>query len=101
MPMFNPLEYSNNQSMTSGSSYRYEVNDAANKNDTANYRINTNKTTKSKSFKYKTKIIGRTPANTNRLDAEVFVSLKHLSNFWRSFDLSLINCNIEFDLSWS
>ena len=29
------------------------------------------------------------------------ISLKHLSNFRRSLDLSLINCKIELDLSWS
>ena len=35
------------------------------------------------------------------LDAEVVVPLKDLSNFWRSFDLLLINCEIELDLSCS
>ena len=34
------------------------------------------------------------------LDAEVVVPLKYLSNFWRSRDLTLINCGIEIDLSW-
>ena len=24
-----------------------------------------------------------------------------MSNFWRSFDFPLINCDIEFELSWS
>ena len=33
-------------------------------------------------------------------DAEVVVPLKYLSNFWRSLDLPLINCEIEIDLSW-
>ena len=48
--------------MTSGSLWnydRFEVNDSANeKNDTSNYRKNSNKTTTSKAFGYKTKIIG-------------------------------------------
>ena len=39
--------------------------------------------------------------NGGRLHAEVVVSLRYLSHFWRSFDLPLINCQIELDLSWS
>ena len=31
--------------------------------------------------------------------AEVVVPLKYLSNFWRSLDLPLINCEIELDLT--
>ena len=72
--------------MTSGSfwiCYRDEVNDSANENNDANnYRINNNKTARSISFKYKTKIIGSTPDDANRLNAEVVVPLKNLSNFW-------------------
>ena len=32
---------------------------------------------------------------------EVVVPLKYLSNFWKSLDLPLINCEIELDFSWS
>ena len=45
----------------------------------------------------KTKILGTTPDNNSRLDTEVVFPLKYLSNFWRSLDLSLINCKIAFD----
>ena len=64
--------------------------------------INNNKTTKSKSFKYKAKIIWSTSDNGSRLNVEVVVSLKYLSNFWVSFQLLLINynCEIELDLRW-
>ena len=64
--------------------------------------INNNKTTKSKSFKYKAKIIWSTSDNGSRLNVEVVVSLKYLSNFWVSFQLLLINYNseIELDLRW-
>ena len=58
------LEYNNNYSITSGSLWNYyrdEVNDDADKNDVANKKINNNKTTASKSFVYKTKLIGSTP----------------------------------------
>ena len=62
MAMYNLLEYSDNFSMTSGSLqnyYRDEANDNVNEIDD-NDNINNNKTTTSKSFKYKTKIIGST-----------------------------------------
>ena len=82
MPMFELLEYSDNYSMASGSlwnCYRDDVNDDANENNAANnHRINNNKT-RSKSFEYKTKIIGSTPTNDNILVTEFVVPLKHLS----------------------
>ena len=53
---------------------------------------NKNKTTKSKTLKYKKKLIGRTPNNGYSLDSEVVVPLKYLSIFWRTLDLRLINC---------
>ena len=62
MPMYDLLEYSENFSITSGSLWNYyrdEVNDSADKTDNNDNMINNNKTTTSKSFKYKTKIIGR------------------------------------------
>ena len=86
MPMYNLLEYSDNYSMTSGSLWNYhrdQVNDNANENNAGNYRINKNKIITSKSFKYKTKIIGSTSNDMNTLDAEVVISLNYLSNFWR------------------
>ena len=103
MPMPNLLEYTDNYSMTSGSLwnyYRYEINDDANENNAVNNRIN-NKTIRSKSFQYKTKVIGRRPDDNNTLNVEVVVPLKCLSNFCRFLNSSLFNCEIEFDLSWS
>ena len=48
--------------------YRDKINDSANENnDTNNYRVNNNKTITSKSFEYKTKIIGRTPNDNNNI----------------------------------
>ena len=66
-------------------------------------------TSQSKSFEYKTKITGKTPARPTQppkppvpaLNAEVTISLKYLRNFWRSFEMSLINCEVQFDLSWT
>ena len=80
--------------------YRDEINDDANENDNNDNIINNNKTKTSKSFVYKTKTIGSTPRINSSLNAEVVVPLKYFSNFWRSLDLPLINCEIELDLKW-
>ena len=79
MSMYNLLEYNDNYSMTSGSLwnyYRNEVNDDANE-IVANYRINNNKTTISRSFEYKTKVIKRTPANNNIFNTIIFGDLSN------------------------
>ena len=79
MPMFDLLEYSNNYCMTSGSLWSYykdEVNDDVNENKSDCYRMNNEKTKRSKSFEYKTKMIGNTPTDDSRLDTEVFVRQK-------------------------
>ena len=70
-------------------------------NNDDNYWTNNDKTTTDKSFEYKTKIIGRTSDNNNRLDSEILVPLKYSDNIWRYSDFLLINYEIEFDLSWS
>ena len=85
--MYNPLEYNDNYSMTSGglwNYYRDEINDDKKENDANENMVNSNKTTTIKSFKYMTKIIESTPNSGKRLNAEVVVPLKYLSNFWRS-----------------
>ena len=38
---------------------------------------------------------------TPPLNTEAVVSLKYLSNLWRSLDLHLINCEIELDFNWT
>ena len=78
MPMYNLLEYSDNYSMISENLwnyYRVEVNNSGNEID-YNGKINNNKITASKSFEYKTKIIGSTPNNNNILDAEAVAPIK-------------------------
>ena len=100
--MYNLLEYSDNYSVTSGSLWNYyrdQANDSVIENDDDN-KISNSKRITSKSFEYKTKIIGST-SNNNILDAKVVVPLKYLSNFGRFLDLPLINCEIELDLKWT
>ena len=98
MSMYNLLEYNDNYSMISGSLRNYygdEVNDDDNENnDAGNYRVNSNKTVTSKSFEYKTKILGSTPADNSRLETEFVFPLKYLSNVRKSLNLPLINCEI-------
>ena len=89
--------------MTSGSLWNYyrdKINDDANENYNNETIINS-KTITSTSFEYKIKIIGSTPKDNNILDAEVVAPLKFQTNFWRSLDLPLINCEIELDLKWT
>ena len=90
--------------MTSGSlwiCYRNDVNDDANENFADNSKIKKNKRRASKSFEYKTKVIGTVPNKNNMLNKKVVISLKCFSNFWRALDLPLINCEKELEFSWS
>ena len=89
IPMYNLIEYSDNYSKTSGSLWQYHKDDP---NDNL---------TDSESFKSKKKITGKTPNNGNTKDVEIIVSLKHLSNFWRTLQMPLINCEVNLILTWS
>ena len=80
MPMYNLIEYSDNYSKTSGSLWQY-YKDEPNDN-----------LADSESFKSKVKIKGNTPVNGNTKDIEIIVPLKYLSNFWRTLEMPLINC---------
>ena len=62
--------------MISGSLWNYHrdrVNDDPNENNTDNSRLDNCKTVTSKSFEYKTKVIGSAPADNNTLDIQVVV----------------------------
>ena len=47
------------------------------------------------------KITGKTPTTDNTKHVKIAVSLKYLSNFWRTLEMSLINCEISLELIWS
>ena len=89
MPMYNLIEYSDNYSKTSGSLWQY-YKDEPNDN-----------LADSESFKSKIKITGNTPADGNTKDVEIIVPLKYLSNFWRTLEMPLINCEVNLILTWS
>ena len=46
------------------------------------------------------KLTGKTGGNYTK-DVEIMVPSKYLSSFWRTFEMPLINCEINLDLNWS
>ena len=111
MPMCNILEYSKNYKKTTGSLWNYYRDQLSNP-------LSSN----SESFKYETSITGGTynvdkkirDDDGNEVDnlnydvnkvgkneTKIVIPLKHLSNFWRSLNALLINCEVELILTWS
>ena len=52
-------------------------------------------------FKSKIKITGKTPNNDNEKEVEIMVLLKYLSNFWRTLEMPLINCEVNLIFTWA
>ena len=75
MTMYKLLEYRQNYSKTTGSFWNY--------------------------YKDEPSITGKSEVNNTEKKAEIVVPLKHLSNFWRTLDMPLINCEINLILTWS
>ena len=98
MPMYNLLEYSKNYRKTAGSLWNYyrdKPNAGVNNGITYSIMV-------SKSFDYKSNFIegGITQNNLTKNDVKIVVPLKYLSNFWRSLNIPLINCEVELILTW-
>ena len=89
MPMYNLIEYSDNYSKTSGSLWQYQKDDP---------NVNL---ANSESFKYKVKRTRKTSVDGNTKDVEILVPLKYLSNFWRSLEMPIMNCEVKLILTWS
>ena len=84
MPMYNLLEYSKNYKKTTESLWNYYRDEPSNP-----LFFN------SESFKYKTNIVEETPEDNDSLtNSKVVIPLKHLSNFWKSLNILLINCEV-------
>ena len=99
MPMYNLIEYSDNYSKTSGSLWQYYKDIPAVNND--GDIVNFNEANATDSFNFKTKITGQTNDDGEISGIEILVPLKYLSNFWRTFEMPLINCEIKLILDWS
>ena len=91
MPMYNLIEYSDNYAKTTGSLWQYFRDEPVDDDDIED----------SKSFKFKTKIAGKSPNDGNEKDVEIMVPLKYLSIFWRTLEIPLINCEVNLILTWS
>ena len=98
MPMYNLIEYSDNYAKTTGSLWKY-CKDIPARNDN-NEIIVFDVSNVTDSFNFKAKITGET-GNDGTKDVEIMVPLKYLSNFWRTLEMSLINCEVNLILTWS
>ena len=111
--MYNLIEYSKNYRKTTGSLWNYYrdelSDDTKNNNDLNKNLIN------SESFKYKTNIRKKELLMQKVIKSiilimmqinlvkkvDIVVPSKYLSNFWRSLDMPLINCEVSLTLTWS
>ena len=91
--MYNLIEYRDNYLKTE-SLWQYHRNEPFLDANTAIANNNNNL------FKFKQKTTYKTAAGGTK-DIEKMVPLKYLSNFWRTLDIPLINCEINLRLSWS
>ena len=96
MPMYNIIEYSDNYAKTTGSLWQYCKDKPARNANNEIIIFSEDDTTDS--FKFKTKIKGQT-GNDGTKDVEVMVPLKYLSNFWRTLEMPLINCEVNLILT--
>ena len=98
IPMYNLIVYSDNYSKTSGNLWQYCKEIPAG-DDNCNIE-DFNGANATDSYNFKTKITGQTN-NDGRIDVEIMVPLKYLSNFWTTLEMLLINCEVELILEWS
>ena len=98
MPMYNLIEYSDNYVKTTGSLWQFCKDIPARDNNNLIAEFTVGNTTYS--FNFKAKITGQTAKNGTK-DVEIILPLKYLSNFWRTFEMPLINCEVNLILTWS
>ena len=98
MPMYNLIEYSDNYAKATGSLWQYCKDIPARNVDDEIIVFDVNNVTDS--FNFKVKITART-GNDGTKDVEIMVPLKYLSNFWRTLEMPLINCEVNLNLTWS
>ena len=109
MPMYNVLEYSKNNSKTFGFLWNYYRDEPNNPpinfvTNPSTVIRNADRITNSASFKYKNRILGKTPNNDNNdnslnKNVEIVLQLKHLDKFWDSLTIPLVNCELSLTLT--
>ena len=97
--IYNIKEYSDNYSKSPDSLWQYYKDETAliDVGAISNFSASKNNSIPLKS---KQKVIGET-ADGGTKDVEIMVLLKYLSNFWRTLEITLINCEINCILTWS
>ena len=95
MPMYNLIEYSYNYSKTSGSLWQYCKEIPAVNN--AGIIVDFDGAYATDSFNFKTKITFKTN-DDGIINVKIMIPLKYLSNFWRTLEILLINCEVEIIL---
>ena len=101
MPMYNLIEYSDNYQGSSETLYQYKRDEPPEDDAVADLTADN-----SSSFEYNIKLLGNVTrvagnaAGVRRLNVEIVVPLKCLSNFFRSLEMPLINCKIKLNLAW-
>ena len=103
--MHNLIEYSGNYSKIPGGLWQYCKHIPAVDNNGA--IVGYNGANATDSFNFRTKITGQAAADNNngniagRVDVEIMVPLKYLSNFCRTLEMPLIDCEVGLILDWS
>ena len=96
--MYNVIKHSSNYSETTESLWFYS------KNESINFNADIANDNNFKSFKYWAKLLGNKVGNGAHeilRNATIAVSLKYLSNVWRSLKMALINFKVEIKLKWT
>ena len=96
--MYNLIEYSDNYAKTAGSLWKYCKDRPAQNNN--NQIIVSAENNLTDSFNFKIKFTGQTD-NDGTKNIEIMVPLKYFSNFWRTLEMPLINCEVNLILTWS
>ena len=97
--MYNLIEYSDNYSQKFGSLWEYckHIPAVNNNGDIVDF----NGANGTYSFNFKTKMTGQAGDDGEINNVEIMVPLKYLINFWRTLEMTLINCEINLILTWS
>ena len=95
MPLYNLIEYSDNYQDSSATLYQYKRDEPPEPNAMNDLTTNT-----SSSFKYKDELLGNPDVDDGitKTSVKVVVPLKYLSNFFKSLEMSLINCKIKLNM---
>ena len=97
MPMYNLIEYSDNYSKTSVSLCQCckDISAVNNNVDIVHF----NRVNATDSFNSKVKLTGQTDDDGEIDNVEIMLSLKYLSNFSRTLEMPLINCEVNLTLT--